>query len=339
MIKILSIVIPTFNRIDSLQQTLKSLSFLSKKDEIEILVVDNNSNDGTWEWLSSDHEKTGITIKRNPFNLGIEGNIIHSLCTAQGEYIWLLSDHMTVRKDETIDLINKIQRGLKFTLGYARIGAYEKVLCETYVPTKLKDIDPISLGKIMFFMGNISAFIVNREHLSKCGRSLFRFSSYSYPQLGVFLNASSSDTLVEIDIVSDFALQKKSDKPKRISYDTFRSRFIGFVLALEEIQRLNPNIHWSYRALETKLLIAPLISDSIYCLCSNNSLNYSDFAFCFTRYPGKMRLFMLVCIFLSLLPPKLQIRLSNSLFKLLPSKLYIKAMNRQPTITSESILE
>lgn len=153
------------------------------------------------------------------------------------------------------------------------------------------------------------------------------------------MNVSSCDTLVELDVVSDFAFQKKSDKPKRISYDTFRSRFIGFVRALEEIQKLNHDIRWSNRAFQTRLLLSPLICDSIYNLCSNKSLNYSDFAFCFTRYPGIIRLFMLLCFCLSLLPTKSQISLSNFLFKTLMPKLYIKAINRQPVITSESILE
>lgn len=335
---ILSIAIPSFNRIDSLQKTLASLSSLAKQDEIEILVVDNASDDGTWEWLSSEHENLGIKIKRNPFNFGIEGNVIQALVLATGRYIWLLSDHMFVYESEALNFLENLKGGLNFTLGYARIEQYQKVLPETYLPIPLEKIDLIALGKLMFFMGNISALIVNREYLLNCGRSLFRCSGYSYPNLGVFVHLSNDDTIVELNPVSEFA-SEKSDKPKRISYDTFRSRFIGFVRALEEIRRLNPQVNWSNKALKCGLLLSPLISDSIYYLCTGKSINFSDFVFCITRYPGKIRLFLILCSMLSLMPIKIRVGLSNLLFRLLIPNLYSQAMNRPLQTTSETILE
>jgi glycosyltransferase involved in cell wall biosynthesis len=335
---VLSIAIPTFNRIESLQKTLASLSSVCQQDEIEILVVDNASSDGTWEWLSTEHEKLGIKIKRNPFNLGVEGNIIHGLINATGKYVWLLSDHMFVYESEVLNFLNKLKNGLNFTLGYARIEAYQAVLSQTYLPLSLEKIDSISLGKLLCFMGNISGFVVNKEYLLSCGRNLFRFSAYSYPHLGVFANLRSDDTIVELNSISQFSSGEKN-KSQQVSYHLFRSRWIGFVRALEEIRRLNLKVNWSYRSL--KVFNPVLIQDSIYYSCQkDNPIRFSEFIFCVKRYPGsKIRFFLLVCGCLALIPNKPRIRTSHFLFKLLVPNLYSAAVNKPAQVTSEVILE
>lgn len=119
---ILTIALPTFNRLRLLEKTLQSIMPLKNINEVEILVIDNTSDDGTWEWLCQNKNELGLCIKRNVTNLGIEGNIIQALLNAQGDYIWLLSDHMKVNVNEIITFINHLKGGLEFTFGYARIA-------------------------------------------------------------------------------------------------------------------------------------------------------------------------------------------------------------------------
>lgn len=76
-----SIIIPTFNNLDRLKKVIQSLlNQTGVTIEYEIIVVDNNSNDGTREWLK---KKNGIKyIKENIFlnspyscrNRGIESS-------------------------------------------------------------------------------------------------------------------------------------------------------------------------------------------------------------------------------------------------------------------------
>ena len=46
----ISIVIPTYNRLWSLPKAVQSCLTMAAK--VEVIVVDNGSTDGTWEWLS-----------------------------------------------------------------------------------------------------------------------------------------------------------------------------------------------------------------------------------------------------------------------------------------------
>lgn len=337
----LSIAIPTFNRLGSLQQTLLSLGPLRNENNLEILVLDNCSDDGTWEWLCLESENLGITAKRNPFDLGLEGNIIQALTLARGKYVWLLSDHMVVQASEVSIFLEKLRAGLTFTLGYARIATYETVLPKIYTISSLEDIDKVLFWRMIFFMSNISAFIVNRNHLYKCYRSLFRFSCYSYPHLGVFVHVSKDDTFVELPPISSFAAGDPS-KPKCISYDTFRSRFIGYVRAIKEIRRLNPQVSWSHQALNIRHLLGALVYDAISSLCreATNRVGFNEFAFCLRHYPGKIRFFLLLCIILSLIPHKFRTAVSKMIFRALLPKLYTRAMViSEGRFSAESIIE
>ena len=338
---ILTIAIPTFNRRQVLEKTLQSLVPLSNISKVQILVIDNCSNDGTWEWLCRSKDELGITIEQNIVNLGIEGNIIQALLHAKGNYVWLLSDHMHVNVTEVITFINKLKVGLAFTFGYARIAEYATVLPKSYIPIELKKLDQHSLGEIIFFMGNISTFIVNSNYLNQCVRTIFRFSSYSYPQLGVFVHAKKDATFVELPIVSSFLGDMRESK--RISYDMFRSRFIGFARALEEIDRLNPNYKGMINyALSNRMITGPLALESVLSLCfsGSNVIKTSEFIFCFRRYHGKIRIFLFVCILLSMLPSKITPAVSKIFFRTFRKNIY-QAMLIEHSLrfSSESIKE
>lgn len=319
---VLTIAIPTFNRRRSLENTLQSLASLCGVSGVQILVIDNCSNDGSWEWLCRKKEELGITIAQNPANFGIEGNIVQGLFSAKGDYVWLLSDHMQIKTAEVAAFVEKLKAGLKFTFGYARIAQYSSVLPETYRPFGLRDLTQYSIGELIFFVGNISAFIVNREYLNQYARTVYRFSGTSYPQLGVFMHADKNTTFVELPPVSSFS--SRDAEPKRISYDTFRSRFIGFVRAMDDIRRLNPNLKNINKALKTGALIRALAFDAMANLCfaTGNPVTPSEYAFCLRRYPGIIRLFLSVCILLASLPGKVRLAASRAFFGMLFPKYY-----------------
>lgn len=76
-----SIIIPTFNNLTRLKMVIHSLlNQTINKNEYEIIVVDNNSNDGTFEWIKSQTEI--ISLRENQFlyspyscrNRGIENS-------------------------------------------------------------------------------------------------------------------------------------------------------------------------------------------------------------------------------------------------------------------------
>ena len=90
----LSICIPTYNRAHYLKETLQAfLNQIKDKDNIEIVISDNASCDGTYNLVKEFREKFKI-IKyyRNERNLGLDLNVLRCVEKAKGEYCWLFSD-------------------------------------------------------------------------------------------------------------------------------------------------------------------------------------------------------------------------------------------------------
>jgi glycosyltransferase involved in cell wall biosynthesis len=88
---LVSICIPVYNGRRLLRETIESVR-KQTYENIEILVQDNCSTDGTWELLESlAQEDSRISIQRNAFNAGMARNWNLVLKRARGEFLLLLS--------------------------------------------------------------------------------------------------------------------------------------------------------------------------------------------------------------------------------------------------------
>lgn len=118
---LLSICILTYNKIEYTKECLKSLMKSKFSGKTEIIVVDNNSTDGTREWLMdfqnlNTSDDISIVIIANKKNYGCTGGRNQACSAAQGEYIITLDNDVTIISD---DWINKM---LKFYKEYPEIG-------------------------------------------------------------------------------------------------------------------------------------------------------------------------------------------------------------------------
>ncbi len=100
----ISVVIITFNRKDDLRNTINSYQSQTYHDK-EIIVIDNASQDGTWEMLNEEfpelkkfHLPDNIDIKA--LNIGIQ--------MAEGEIIWRTDDDSYPENKETFENIADI---------------------------------------------------------------------------------------------------------------------------------------------------------------------------------------------------------------------------------------
>lgn len=88
---LVSICIPVFNTVKYVRQTIECV-LAQQYSNIEIIVQDNASTDGTWELLEillCNCPK--IKIGRNQRNIGMSGNWNAAIKKAQGDYVMLLS--------------------------------------------------------------------------------------------------------------------------------------------------------------------------------------------------------------------------------------------------------
>jgi hypothetical protein len=85
---LLSIVVPTCNRVERLRQAVDS-ALAQDSDDFELVVVDNASEDGTWEYLRG---LSRVRSYHNPARLGLAANINRAISLSRGRYVFVLQD-------------------------------------------------------------------------------------------------------------------------------------------------------------------------------------------------------------------------------------------------------
>lgn len=96
--KVLSICIPTFNRINLLKEALRAIKNQENTFDtsiIEIVISDNASSDGTEEYIKKfivDNSSLSINYFLQEENLGPDANILNTVRLASGQFVYLLSD-------------------------------------------------------------------------------------------------------------------------------------------------------------------------------------------------------------------------------------------------------
>lgn len=105
MSKLLSIVIPTYNRSKMLDDQLSWLAQDLKglESECNVVVNDNCSTDDTPQILARWKDTfealhIDVTINRHDHNIGGMANIVASIQSANGEFVWTLGDDDAIQK-------------------------------------------------------------------------------------------------------------------------------------------------------------------------------------------------------------------------------------------------
>ena len=235
---------PTYNRSAHLACTLASLEPALDIKGLQVLVLDNASNDNTAQLVAAYTSRyETVSYIRNPMNLSFEGNITRALTIPGSKYIWLLSDHMVVMP-ETVRSILPVLANSDAVVGYCGIQGYGSL--SGFLP-RTEPFPSFTLQEIcqlIFWTSNISALIVKRDHVASRAREIFRFSGYSYPHLGIWshLGDDSCNQVLLLPTCSRF--QTPTDVPATLpaAYHFFRSRFIGFGRAVQAT-----NLHVSGR--------------------------------------------------------------------------------------------
>lgn len=85
---LLTVAIPTYNAGSNLLRAVRScLAVNVSRDEFEVLIIDNGSDDGSLESLESLAKELPLRIVRNPENVGRVGNWNRCIELAKGKYL------------------------------------------------------------------------------------------------------------------------------------------------------------------------------------------------------------------------------------------------------------
>lgn len=118
---LLSVIIPAYNYGRFLKQTISSVLDQGYED-IEILVLDNASTDGTSEVVASFAKESCVRYLRNSRNVGPSYNVLNGIQIAQGRYLSLLMADDYYNPGYLSRLLPRLLRKPEAVVGYTSIS-------------------------------------------------------------------------------------------------------------------------------------------------------------------------------------------------------------------------
>lgn len=105
---LISIVIPTWNRPAFVERLVGAINAAESRSDLEIVVVDNDSEEGNWAQLQKIAASYGnIRLYKNAKNIGMTPNWNKAIEYARGEWIGFMCDD-DIYKPDSIGRIRKL---------------------------------------------------------------------------------------------------------------------------------------------------------------------------------------------------------------------------------------
>jgi glycosyltransferase involved in cell wall biosynthesis len=186
--KLLTIAIPTYNRAKLLDAQLTWLAQAVKgfEDEVEIFISDNCSTDNTQDIIKKwKHNLSNFTFHscKNAENVGLNGNIINCLTSANTKYAWAIGDDDPIQDRAISYTIEKLRQYDDVSLLFMNFSGRNQVTGEPTHPHTI--------------VGNRWFDIENEEGL-RDGKAVFEHCMTKSVGAVIFLTA----TVYRTDLVS-----------------------------------------------------------------------------------------------------------------------------------------
>lgn len=152
MIVDVSIIIPAYNRLWSLPKAISSCFDTSLN--VEVIVIDDGSTDGTWEWLAQ--QENIITIRQD--NLGKDWAVNKGFLVAKGKYIRFLDSDDWLLPGSSDKLFNQAEKnGLDITCAGYQVFEEENFVkeikwevCDDFLAQQLGECDSSHYSAYLF---------------------------------------------------------------------------------------------------------------------------------------------------------------------------------------------
>lgn len=104
-----SVIIPVFNQE---QLVIKAIESIPKRDDIEIIVIDDGSTDNTWnnllKFITDNEDYKNLILLYNEENKGVAYTVNKGYDNAKGEYVVLLGSDDYFITDKFIEVLDKL---------------------------------------------------------------------------------------------------------------------------------------------------------------------------------------------------------------------------------------
>lgn len=162
-----SVIIPTYNRSNCLQDAIESV-FSQTYSNIELIVINDGSTDDTADHLEKYNSE--ITTITNDENKGVSYSRNRGIKCATGEYVAFLDDDDQWRSDKLerqVEIIEDLPADYCGIYTGARTIQYGKVIGETHQRIT-GDIYPEIM--VRFFAFPFTSFLLRRDAVEKIGK-------------------------------------------------------------------------------------------------------------------------------------------------------------------------
>lgn len=156
--KLLTIGIPTFERGLRVKQTImQARSAIERvKDRVEILVIDDNSSDDTWNLIGNECDAS-VRCIRNTKRMGFKGNIRQIFLNSGSEFTMLMWDDEFVLDEGIAELLD-------FVSSNDDVGVFStKYLCDGRVIRGSNQLEPIKLNMVRHHTNHAPGLVFNTE--------------------------------------------------------------------------------------------------------------------------------------------------------------------------------
>ena len=183
----LSIVVLSYNTTDLLKDCLDSLEKVKDEVNFEVIVVDNDSTDGSPEMIKNNYSYVHL-IQKNK-NVGFAAGNNSARNVVNGEYVLLLNSDTIVEK-------NTLRETLKYLKGARDIGA---LTCKLVLPNG--DLDKDARRSFITPWVGLTHLVLKLDRLFPKSKT---FSQYWY-------GYESPDKIHEVDVIQGayFLTRKK----------------------------------------------------------------------------------------------------------------------------------
>ena len=221
-----SIIIPTLNERDNIVVLLSRIEklFAEKLDELEIIVADENSPDGTYEHvLDFAGDKDFIRCEKNPLAPGLSQSVVHGFDIAKGDFLCCMDGDLQHDESALPELLaaaedNYLVIGSRYIKGGGfadkwnpvRKAGSKMAILLTRIILKIKVMDPMS----GFFVIRKKAYDDIREQLNPNGFKIMLELLYnlkkthpecSVKEVGIFFRSRlAGDSKMNFNIVVQF---------------------------------------------------------------------------------------------------------------------------------------
>ncbi|MFJ3411416.1 glycosyltransferase family 2 protein [Pseudomonas protegens] len=228
----LSISIPTYNRADFLDYSLKTHVPLFEAYGIQVFICDNASTDNTYEVVEKWKKNYPlISYYRNETNLGPDENIERALKVPDTDYIWLMGDTYLLPKNGIPYILNLLKKEATYDIIVSNL--FSKLEIPT---TDYKNHNEL-LGDLGALMSCLSCLIYHKSLISTADFSRYRDTSFL--QTGIIFEHLSRIPFnahwakeVSITSLNKPGLDKTSWASSKKIFDIGIEKWVNFIFSL-----------------------------------------------------------------------------------------------------------